>query len=228
MDFPRKNKETCCDWLFTSVSSLSSLQRIHQSLYSKNTLFTMRESITALVLLIVLACNMGSAIDEHHWRVQWYTVDEKTYTFGELLGEENWTAGSFHHDWEYGPVYNMIKNHIGFVATTGIYSRGKTYEFRLYDVDDFAVVYIDGEEIFSSENQEYFQVFIPKGVHNLTIKWQEECCEASIGFSADESLFSESKTTDDFMIYAFITAALVMAGVAMLFGVRMMRKDGEN
>ncbi len=184
----------------------------------------MRSPAIALVLFIILTGNAGAAGNDNHWQVKWYTVDKDTYAFGELVGEENWTAGSFHHDWEYGMVYNMTKNYIGFIATTEIYSRGKTYEFRLYDVDDFAVVYIDGEEIFSSENQEYFQVFIPEGVHNLTIKWQEYCCEARIGFSADDSLFVEKQTGDFVTLYALIAAALIIAGIAILFAARIIAK----
>jgi PKD repeat protein len=132
---------------------------------------------------------------ETKWYVSWYLYENDEW---HTIGNETWPEGSFHYDWSRSNVYEDYRDNIMFIANTPkIYSEGGTYEFRLYDVDDDAWVYLDGNEILSAsysfwtgDGEDSVEIPLSKGTHHLAITWIEDDGDASIGFYAPSKLFN--------------------------------------
>ncbi|HHH78134.1 MAG TPA: hypothetical protein ENL18_02855 [Thermoplasmatales archaeon] len=165
-------------------------------------------AVIAMVLLL-LVCSFQSghasaAGDTSRWEVKWHknykTVNNTT--FGVFIGSEYWNETSFYHNWGGHRVYEKYTDNIGFEATTQIYSGGGKYELRLYDVDDYAWVTLDGKEVLRVEKKGdepgngSVNLEISKGQHMLKVNWEEECCKASIGFAAPDELFNKDNVNN--------------------------------
>ena len=165
----------------------------------------MRKIILCLLLFTFPIYGFESVFAGNYWDVEWYKVSPDRYEvrkngievheFEEFLGSEKWQAGNFYYDWGKGIVYNEeYWDYIGFIATTKIYSEGGNYTFILYDVNDVAILSIDGEEIICTDDEASVNLNISAGSHTLQIRWEEHCCYASIGFyTSNESIFSKKK-----------------------------------
>ena len=158
----------------------------------------LKQIVFRSLLLVLLLLLLPSFYTTATWDVKWYSINEDTYDFEELLGEESWPNGGFFHDWDYSVVFSSRKDYVGFVASTPIYSNGDSYKFSLFDVNDEATVYIDNREILSYNeifdmlNKKSIRVEIQSGYHELKVVYIEDCCQASVGFSADDTLFNIS------------------------------------
>ncbi|HEC77202.1 MAG TPA: hypothetical protein ENI33_08125 [Thermoplasmatales archaeon] len=177
-----------------------------------------RVSICIVIILFLSTVYFDCAVAENKWRVEWYKINKDTHEFEELVGRENWTAGNFEYNWLNNHVYNEIRDYIGFIAETKIYSDGGEYEFKLYEIDEEARIIIDDEEVLHSTTyMENIKVNLSKGIHTLKIEWKEYCCLASIGFSTDEKLFVEKEFKSDKNIELILVAfILVSAGIIIL------------
>ena len=164
----------------------------------------MRKLITSSLLaamVVLLSLNASAATKTYIWNVKWYKIDEISGNFTKYLGCEKWKSATFYKDWEREEVYDGYYDFVGFIATAEINSIGKNYTFDLYNVDNKATVYLDGQEILNSSSLPHKTVnmYIPPGKHEIKIVYMELCCVASIGFSVDdETIFvvkkEESKT----------------------------------
>lgn len=154
-----------------------------------------RHSSAHLVILSLIALVISGSYVTASWNVEWYTVNEDSYKFEDLLGKETWPTGDFSYDWAYTDVFSTSKDYVGFIATTDIYANGDTYKISLFDVNDEATVYIDGREVLSYNeltdmlDRKSTNVDLTYGRHELQIEFIEACCQASIGFSAENTLF---------------------------------------
>lgn len=174
----------------------------------------MKVKAFVILLLIIFGVNYV-ACGNNVWHVEWYRLSKTTYDFEELIGEENWTAGNFEYNWHHDYVYDNMRDRVGFIAETKIYSDGGKYKFELYNVDDEATLYLDGEKILHTIGRKEVEINISKGVHILKIEWQEHCCGASIGFATDEELFVE-KNFNDYLIIELIIAVVALCSLVLL------------
>ncbi len=165
----------------------------------------------AILFLTIFGMNYFTT-SENVWYVEWYKLSKTTYDFEEIIGYENWTAGNFEYNWHHDYVYDNMRDRVGFIATTKIYSDGGRYKFELYNVDDEATLFLDDEKIIHTIGRKSVEINISKGVHTLKIEWQEHCCGASIGFSTDEELFVK-KNFNDYFIIELIIAIIALFSV---------------
>lgn len=151
------------------------------------------------------------SLSEDKWHVEWYKINKNTLEFEKLIGTETWPAGNFEYDWLISPVYDNMRDYIGFIAVTKIYSRGGTYKFMLYNVNDVATLFVDDEEILHVTGTKWVEVNLSKGMHTLKIEWKEYCCSASIGFRTNETLYMQNKNNKRLPIEATFLFILIIA-----------------
>jgi len=161
----------------------------------------MRSSLGIIVIMftILMLCVTlpNDAEEPGGWEVKWYRVRPTTDggEFRVFLESEMWNQTSFYFNWGGHIIYDKLTDNVVFIATTAIHSDGGKYRLKLYDVDDRAIVTIDGEEVLSAVVEDDIpgsqekDITIAKGQHLLRVEYREECCKASIGFSLPDSLY---------------------------------------
>ncbi len=175
--------------------------------------------------VILLSLNVDATTTTYIWSVKWYKIDEISENFTKYLGCEKWRSAIFNKNWEREKVYGKYYDFVGFVATAEINSIGKNYTFDLYNVDNEAAVYLDGQEILNSSSLHHktVSIYIPPGKHEIKIVYKELCCSASIGFSIDdETIFVVKKEENKTGIpgYTVGIALAVIVGAAIMFIIR--------
>ena len=173
------------------------------------------KKLVFLCCFILLATN---SFAEKGWHVEWYRIKRPSNEYGEFLGEENWSNINFNRSWKTNYVYGDIKDYVGFIATTTIHSNGGKYEFKLFNVDDTASLFLDGKKILETNYKDSINVTVSKGEHTLRIEWKEYCCGASIGFFMSEPRYKEEK------LYGIVIAFLIGISVAIVLLLLKIRK----
>lgn len=199
----------------------------------KNTMC--RSVIPPVALMVVSLCAVscsGAGGKTYIWDVKWYKVDEMNLDFTTYLGSEKWNSVSFYKNWEGDKVYHNLHDFVGFVASATIYSIGKNYSFTLYNVNNEASLYIDGEKVLnvSSGNSGTANIYIPEGEHEIRIEYKELCCDASIGFTAfDVTAFEVKKLDEGGLAYEQILPVIaVIIPIALLVSVYVMIKGRKK
>ena len=191
----------------------------------------MKKSIALSLLaamVVLLSLNAGAATKTYIWNVKWYKIDEISGNFTKYLGCEKWKSATFYKDWKREEVYGGHYDFVGFIATAEINSLGKNYTFDLYNVDNEATIYLDGQKILNSSSSSHktVNIYIPPGKHEIKIVYMELCCVASIGFSIDdETIFVVKKEESKTGIPGYTTGIAIasIAGTAIMLTRRKKR-----
>ncbi|MEA2054159.1 MAG: hypothetical protein U9O96_03440 [Candidatus Thermoplasmatota archaeon] len=121
----------------------------------------MGKFVVLIAIIVLISCStqlshLSDADDTSHWEVKWYKIYNtvNNSTFRVFVGSESWDKKSFYYNWDGYKVYENYTDNIGFEATALIHSEGGEYELRLYDVDDYAWVTVDGKEMLRVEKDD--------------------------------------------------------------------------
>ncbi len=136
------------------------------------------------------AYNAGSG--ETQWNITWYAITGS----GDWkpLGQETWPS-EFNRNWgDYGVMYDGLHDRIGFVANSVIYvNRTGSVEFTLGS-DDGSILYVDSNvtiNLYSGHTYEEDSAtvnYLPKGFHDLTIRYFQNGGEAAVYFQCDQDV----------------------------------------